>query len=198
MAGSVVGFVVEGIWCVMTKGGWQNHSATVRGPFCIVYGFGLIAIYIISVLTKEQHPAVRFMLFAVTGSAIEFCASLFQELCFGSYSWNYSKQFLNIGGRISLKMTVMWGILGVLCSYLLMPPLRKAFDNMQNRFWRVVCVALTVFMAADLALTSAAVLRWRARLQDVPASNRVERILDDRYDDETMGKIFSNLVFIKK
>lgn len=40
MAGSVLGFIVEGLWCVLRKGAWENHVATVWGPLCLVYGVG--------------------------------------------------------------------------------------------------------------------------------------------------------------
>ena len=38
--GSIAGFVLEGLWRIILVGHWENHSATVWGPFCIVYGIG--------------------------------------------------------------------------------------------------------------------------------------------------------------
>ncbi len=46
--GSMAGFLLEGIWCVIRTGMWENHSATLYGPFCIIYGIGAAALYVIS------------------------------------------------------------------------------------------------------------------------------------------------------
>lgn len=194
--GSVVGFFLEGLWCVLRKGGWQNHSATVIGPFCIIYGFGAVAICLLSSVLRGRSLPVQYVVFALTGTAVEYLGSLFQEQVFGSRSWDYSKQFLNIGGRVSLRMTLMWGFLGIIFERFLYPRLIRLMDKMKGKFWSIGCAALSVFMAADLLLSAAAVLRWRDRLSDAPpAENAVERFLDEKYDNETMAGIYSNMVF---
>ena len=43
--GSILGFVIEGIWHIVLTGTWVDHSATVVGPFCIVYGVGAVAAF---------------------------------------------------------------------------------------------------------------------------------------------------------
>lgn len=52
MAGSALGFIAEGLRCVLTDGHWENHSSTVWGPFCIIYGVGALAVYLISGLLR--------------------------------------------------------------------------------------------------------------------------------------------------
>ena len=112
MFGSVAGFVLEGLWCVLTDGRWESHTATVWGPFCIIYGIGAVAVYLLSGLLKGRSLPVQFAAFTLSGAAVEFFGSLFQELCFGSVSWDYSAHLLNLGGRVSLKMALMWGAMG--------------------------------------------------------------------------------------
>ena len=46
--GSVTGFLLEGVWSAWRFGAWANHSATVWGPFCIVYGAGMVAVYLVA------------------------------------------------------------------------------------------------------------------------------------------------------
>ena len=112
MFGSVAGFVLEGLWCVLTDGRWESHTATVWVPFCIIYGIGAVAVYLLSGLLKGRSLPVQFAAFTLSGAAVEFFGSLFQELCFGSVSWDYSAHLLNLGGRVSLKMALMWGAMG--------------------------------------------------------------------------------------
>lgn len=54
MLGSVAGFVLEGLWCILMEGHWENHSATVWGPFCIIYGIGAAAVSLLSILLKGR------------------------------------------------------------------------------------------------------------------------------------------------
>ena len=93
--GSVIGFVLEGIWSVLRLGYWENHSATVWGPFCIVYGIGTVLMYSISALVAEKSLPVQFGIFALAGGVVEYFASWFQELVFGVSTWNYDHHFLN-------------------------------------------------------------------------------------------------------
>lgn len=197
MLGSVCGYFVEGIGCIIKKGHWEDHAATVWGPFCIVYGIGAAAIYLISILIKEKGVLLHFVLYAAAGSAVEYAASLFQELCFHSRSWNYSNQPFNIGGRVSLRMAVTWGALGIVFAYLVFPFLERLLTGMEGKAWRSACFVFSVFMAVNLLLTSMAVLRWRDRREEIPATNQITRFLDDTYDDAAMERLFSNMVFIR-
>lgn len=197
MLSSVAGFVVEGVWCIVRKGAWESHSATVWGPFCIVYGLGAIVIYMMACVLNKKNDAIQFIGFAVAGSVIEFFSGLFQECCFGSTSWNYSKHFLNIGGRVSLQMSLAWGALGILFVRLFFPLLNCLFSKMRGKFWMILCISATVFMAVNLIVSAAAVMRWSKRIAQEPAANRVEQFLDDTYDDDTMERLYPNMVFFR-
>lgn len=193
MAGSVLGFIAEGLWCVLTDGHWESHSSTVWGPFCIIYGFGAVAVYLISGLLRGRGLAGQFVAFSVSGAAVEFLGSLLQELCFGSVSWDYSAHALNLGGRVSFKMALMWGVLGVAFIRLVFPALRRVLSRIQGNGARAFCVVMSMFMAVNLAVTSAAILRWRDRNADV--GSPFVQWIDSTYDDSTMARIFPNMVF---
>lgn len=193
--GSVIGFLLEGIWNLVMRGEWANHSATVWGPFCIIYGLGSVVMYLLAAPLQGRAIGLQFLLYAVMGALLEFEASLFQELCFGSTSWDYSAQWLNIGGRISLPMTLIWGILGLGFSLFVFPVLQFLLERTHGTPWQLACGVLSVVMACNLLLTSAAVRRWHDRMDGTPPMNEWEVYLDRKYDNVTMSEIFSNMVF---
>lgn len=193
--GSVAGFILEGIWCILTKGGWEHHSATVWGPFCIVYGFGAVAVYLLSGFLIGKHPLLQFAVYAVSGAGVEYFTSLFQEALFGSSSWDYSNQTLNLNGRISLRMSLIWGILGIVFARFIFPVLTRILEKIQGKGWKIACIAVTVFMAVNLLVTAAAILRWGDRQKDLPASGPVGQYFDRTYDNERMNQLFPNMVF---
>ena len=195
MFGSVIGFILEGIWNILTRGEWANHAATVWGPFCIIYGLGAAVMYVVSFSVVDKPLLSQFAIYALIGSALEYLASLFQETCFGSTSWDYSDQFLNLNGRISFQMTLIWGLLGVIFARLLFPPLSVMLSHMHGNVWNFTCKLLSVAMVINLFVTSSAVFRWRERMEALPAMNVWEEYLDGHFGDERMEEIFPNMVF---
>ncbi len=194
--GSLAGFLMEGVWRIFTIGHWENHSAVVWGPFCIVYGFGAVAMYLVAFFSEKKRLWLQFLIYAAAGMAVEYLASYFQELFFGSRSWDYSDDFLNINGRVSAGMGGIWGLCGLAFVKLLYPLLKRIDESLHGGvFARVSCIVLSVFMAANLLVTSAAILRWKNRLEGQPPKYAVDRYLDRHYDNGKMSEIFNNMVF---
>ncbi len=195
--GSLIGIVLEGIWCILRLGHWETHSSTVLGPFCIIYGVGMVAMYIAAAFLHGQNLLIRFACYAITGAAVEYAASLFQEICFGTRSWNYNRHFMNIGGRVSLQMAIIWGLLGTAFAYFVFPYLSRLFAAHRGRLNAVICAILTVYMAINLLVTAMALVRWNSRVSGKTASNMVETWLDSRYGDDRLKSQFLNMKFIK-
>ena len=193
MFGSVAGFVLEGLWRIVTLGHWENHSSTVWGPFCLIYGVGAVTAYLLAGALRKLGVIAQFAAFTASGAAVEFFGSFFQELCFGSVSWDYSEHVLYLGGRVSLKMALMWGALGIIFIRFAFPLLKRVLEKLSGRSSRVLCIVMTVFMAINCTVTSLAITRWRDR--EEPADSAVIRWIDETYDDEAMEHIFPNMVF---
>lgn len=197
IAGSLMGFVMEGVWHFLRKGTWGFRVATLWGPFCVIYGAGAVVMYLIALAVEKKRPLQQFALFALAGSAVEYISSLFQEFAFGTTSWNYSHHTFNIGGRISLQMTLIWGIIGMLLMYGILPLLLKGFNRMHLSSQTVLCRATAVFMCVNLLMTSVALMRWRERaVSPQPASNAIEAYMDEHWPDERMQERFPNMEFV--
>ena len=193
--GSILGFIIEGLWNIVLFGEWVDHSATVVGPFCIVYGVGAVAAFLVARILPRRSIVLQFVAFAVVGGAVEYFTSLFQERTFGSVSWDYSSHTLNLGGRVSGQMVLIWGFLGMLFVGLLYPTLRRLLHRMHTLRWQVFCVACSVFMALNLAISAAAIFRWRERAEAIPPSNKWEMYLDDTYPDSLMEHVYCDMRF---
>lgn len=193
--GSILGFLVEGIWHTILTGEWVDHSATVVGPFCTVYGVGAVAAFAVAKILPRRAVGLQFVAFAVTGGAVEYFTSFFQERTFGSVSWDYSSHTLNLGGRVSGQMALMWGFLGMVFVGLVYPLLRKLLSRMHTNRWHIFCVACSVFMAFNLAVSATAILRWKERKENLPPSSRWESYLDATYPDARMEYVYCDMHF---
>ena len=197
LLGSIAGFVLEGLWCIFKTGTWESHSSTIIGPFCIIYGFGAVVVYLISIRIKSRGLPLQFILFSVAAAIVEYFGSLFQQIVFGSVSWDYSDHFMNISGRVSLRMALIWGVLGIFFVRFLFPVLVRFFGKIRHRIWKVVCTLLSVFMAVNLFLSATAIIRWRERVtKNILPDNAFEQFLDETYDNETMKQNYPNMKFM--
>ena len=195
MIGNVLGFGIEGAWTMFKTGHWENHAATVWGPFCIIYGIGAVIVYVTSHFLKDKNILIKFGAFLLSGSLVEYFGGLFQEICFGSRSWDYSSHTLNIGGKVSLKMALIWGVFGLIFMYILYPFLKKVLSKCLSKPMKITACIVAVFMVINLFITSLAVLRWKARLDGINPGNTVDVMLDGTYNNEKMTELFVNMQF---
>lgn len=195
MFGSMAGFLIEGVCHIFKAGFWENHSAVVWGPFCIIYGIGAVAVYLLSCGLSKCSLFLRFAAFTFSGAAIEYISSLFQETCFGSVSWDYIDHFMNIEGRVSLQMALFWGVLGLLFMEIIFPLTNQVLHRLQGKCLTVACAILGVFMAINLIVTVAALSRWQQRQNDIPAVSAIEKALDHYFNNDVMTELYPNMRF---
>lgn len=192
------GVVVEEIFCLVTRGYLESRVGLIYGPFNLVYGFGALALNIFLYKYRNRSKIYAFLGGMIIGSIIEYYCSYFQELIFGSVSWDYSNLPFNLDGRICLLYSIFWGFLGVLWIKEVYPRMAKLILKIPNSFGKVLTWCLLMFMIFNSIMSGATVYRWYQRVQDTPAHTDFERWIDERYPDQRMEKIFANLEFVKK
>ena len=193
--GCFLGVVVERLWCLVRYGHYEPRVGLIYGPFNLVYGIGAWALTLALYPFRNRSKVFSFLGGALVGSAVEYACSWFQEMVFGSVSWDYSNQPFNLNGRICLLYSVYWGVLGVAWIKELYPRMAKGILHIPNRVGRPLTYLLTAFMLVNTLMTGLTAMRWLERRQGQPPSNAVEAYFDAHYPDERMAQIFSNLVF---
>lgn len=193
--GCFVGVVVERVWCMVRYGFYEPRVGLVYGPFNLVYGLGAWALTLALYPFRNRSRLLSFLGGALVGSAVEYACSLFQEMIFGSVSWDYSNQPFNLNGRICLLYSIYWGVLGVVWIKDLYPRMAKWILRIPNHVGKPLTLLLAVFMVINCLVTGASVLRWSERRGGDPADNGLEAYLDAHYPDERMESIFTNLIF---
>lgn len=194
-SGSFGGIIVELFWCFLRHGHFESRSGLVWGPFNLVYGIGALMLTICLFRYRNKSSLYSFIGGFITGSVVEYFCSYFQELFFGSVSWDYSNMPFNLNGRICLVYSMFWGILGVLWIKNVYPRIAEWVLKIPNKIGKTTCYVLMVFLIADSLVSAAAVYRWKERVDGLPASNTIERVMDDRFPNERLEKIYANLVF---
>lgn len=196
MFGNILGVIIEGVWCKLRYGKWETHTVALWGPFNIVYGIGVPMFYISSILLNGIHWLAKFFSFSLIGSLVEYLCGLAIRIGVRMKAWDYRKQFMNIQGLISPKMTIVWGIVGFGFYKILFNPLKKLLLIMNGTVFDIACMGLTAFMAINLLLTAICIIRWSNRHYGKPSVSRLTRWVDKNYPDEKMQKKFFYWSFI--
>lgn len=195
--GSIFGCYMEQILYYLQKSIWECRAGVIWGPFSEIYGLGAVIMFLLSHVLKDKSPLTIFGTATVCGSAFEYIARLFQEIAFGSITWDYSKQPLNIGGRTSLKYGIYWGLLGLLFIKFFFPFIDKKLENIRGRLAFVFTWILIIFMSTNLIFSAAAVNRWSERLQGTPSKGYIDEYIDHHYDNNKMENKFPHMKFVE-
>ncbi len=192
--GAFLGDITETIFCRVTGGEWMSRSSVVWGPFSIVWGLAIALVTQLLYRYKDKPASWLFVTGTLLGGAYEYLCSVFTEVVFGAVFWDYSAIPFNLGGRINLLYCFFWGFAAVAWFKVLYPPISAAIEKLPRRFGTVLTWALCVFMAADMVVSSAALVRYNDRLNGVPAANSIEAYLDEHYDNDRMYKVYPKAV----
>ena len=103
---SIVGFIIETIFGILTKGVLESRKSFIIGPFCSIYGLGAVIMILALQKFKKNNYTLFFGGFLV-GSIIEYVVSLIGETIFHVVWWDYSDMAFNINGRICVVVIII-------------------------------------------------------------------------------------------
>ena len=193
--GCFAGVVLETIYCLIQRGHYESRVGLIYGPFNLVYGIGALCLSGALYQFRNRGRVFSFVGGFIVGSVVEYACSWFQEVCFGSTSWDYSNMPYNLNGRICLLYSIFWGILGIFWIKDIYPRMAKWILKIPNKVGKPLTWVLLVFMVFNSVMTLFTSLRWTARREGIEPRNAFEAYLDEHYPDERMQKIFANAEF---
>ncbi len=188
--GSIFGFFAEMLYALVYTRTLVIRQGLIYGPFIQIYGIGAVAYYLL--ISNIQEPKKAFFAGMLMGGALEYFCSFFQEMLFGTISWDYSKFFLNLNGRICLLYCVYWGIIAIMYLKIVYPALQKMEPLIHKKSIKIITVFFMLFMAFDITISCMAANRQQERRQYVPADGMIDEFLDRTYPDELLDRIYNN------
>lgn len=190
--GAFLGDIVETIFCRVTAGVWMSRSSLVWGPFSIVWGLALALAT--ALLHKDRDKPDRYIFFVGTflGGAYEYVCSVFTEIVFGKVFWDYSAIPFNLGGRINLLYCFFWGIAAVVWIKVMFPLMNAVIKKLLERTGRWLTILCMVFMVINMSVSVLALVRYDARGCGAAAESAWEEVIDGRFDDARMERIYPN------
>lgn len=126
-----LGWVIETLFSLYALGHFTKRGF-LFGPLCPIYGYG--AIILIIFLEKYQNNSLKLFLYsAVIFSVFEYFVSFALEALFGIHWWDYTNEFMNLNGRISIFYAFAWGIMAILFINQIYPFFKKKLNILLSK-----------------------------------------------------------------
>ena len=189
---SVLGYIIETIYGMITKGVWESRQSFLYGPFCGIYGLGAD----IMIVCLHKFPRKFNTLFIggfIVGSIVEYVVSFVGEMLLGVKWWDYSNMPLNVNGRICVYFSVFWGFLGIYLIASLNPRVDRVINWIKSKFktykgLKTFVMTVFILLMIDCVSTGFAIEFFLVRMivqNDIDVANK--ELVIEQYD-----KIYGN------
>ena len=185
-AGCLAGWVIEFFYVGLLTGTWQNRAGMIYGPLSPIYGFGACLLTICLNRLYKLNFVFIFFASAVIGGAFEWTSSWFLEKAFGIVSWDYTGQWLSIGGRTSGKYMCFWGLLGLLWLKVIEPRLIALINRIPWQWRYSLTLVVFVLLFVDGLMTLMAFDCWYTRSAGMSQDSPVMQFFARHYPNEWM------------
>ena len=197
---SVLGYIIETIYGMITKGVWESRQSFLYGPFCGIYGLGAV----IMIVCLHKFPKKFNTLFIggfIVGSVVEYVVSLVGEMLLGVKWWDYSNMPLNINGRICVYFSIFWGFLGIYLIASLNPRVDKIIDWIKGKFktykaLKTFVMTVFILLMIDCIATGFAIEFFLVRMivkNDIDVADK--ELVIEQYDKIYGNEKLSNFIY---
>ena len=196
---SVVGYIIETIFGIITKGVWESRQSFLYGPFCAIYGLG--ASVMIMFLHKYSKNYTRLFIGGfIVGSIVEYLVSWIGESLLGVKWWDYSDMPLNINGRICVYFSIFWGFLALYLIASFNPRIDRLINWIKSKLsvkaLKALATTVTLVLLIDCIVTGIALSFFLIRMvNDYDLNVPNKEIIMQKYDDIYNDKKLSNFIY---
>lgn len=199
---SILGLIIETLYCFVTTGIWESRKGLIYGPFCPVYGIG--ATIIIFLLYKLKDKKIKLFFYGgFLGSVLEYIMSFVLEAYSGTRFWDYSHFRFHLNGRICIIYTLFWSILALVLICLIKPGIDKILNKLKFKNIRIIDGVVVGLLAIDIFITIWGIQTYKKRairfyygITEFNKKSIIKDVEGEIFSNEKMKKIFPNMRFV--
>ena len=159
---SFLGWLLETTYSFIVLGHFVNRGF-LYGPLCPIYGWGAL-ILIIFLGKFKKKPLKLFIYSSIIFSAFEYYVSYILEALFREYWWDYSNDFMNLNGRISIFYTLAWGFIALIFIGYIFPFFEKktnlVLSKIPERLKLIIPYILIIIWLIDTILSCISYIKF--------------------------------------
>ena len=159
---SFLGWCTEVAYATVKERRFVNRGF-LNGPWCPIYGVGVSAV--VTLLDGFRDSLLLLYLSSlVLVTLIEGMTGFIMDKIFHHKWWDYTGLPLNIGGYVCLPFSIAWGAACVVIVKGIHPLIERLVGFLPEAAGAALLCVLTVCLAADVAVTTAGILKLNRRL----------------------------------
>lgn len=162
---SFAGWILESVCKTIDQRKFVN-SGFLNGPFCPIYGFGAIIMLLCLSFLKEK-PILLFIAAFFILSIWEYLVGLFLEKVFKTKYWDYSHLKFNIQGRVCLKNSLFWGVLGVAFICCIHPFIDRYIKMIPINILLYIDIIIGIAILVDLVFSIIAITNFEIMVKKI-------------------------------
>ena len=184
---SFFGWCLEVVYQAVEHGKFINRGF-LNGPYCPIYGFGVIIVcYALDPI--KENIVVLYVGAVILTTALELLTGFLLEKIFNQKWWDYSKERFNLKGYICLKFSLLWGVACLVAVRLIQPVVVAYVAKLPQKFGIVLLSVVMTGFVSDMIITVMAIVHIKKKLillEEISAEMR-------KISDKTGQKIFDGV-----
>lgn len=185
--GSIFGSFFEEIQWFIQHGVWTSRHDLLIGPFSTLYGLGLVLFLVILGPHNDRRGFIKTFIYAFfLGGIFEYIAGILAEKILNIHFWNYSSMFLNINGKTTIPIMIIWGIMGVILLKIVYPIVSKWIEKIPYKVGKTISFLLLLLLTLDMFFSYSVFGRMVARHKGKKPMTFIGAYYDQKYNDEFM------------
>lgn len=162
---SFLGWAMESLYISVLQRKIIN-TGFLHGPFCPIYGFGAVVLYVLLINLKGNIIAIFCTGFLVL-SLWEYFVGFLLEKLFKTKYWDYSKNKFNINGRVCLLNSIYWGLLSVFFIEIWNPIVEIQIQKIPQYLLLYIDSVLIIYIIADMVSSSIKIINLPKRVDRI-------------------------------
>lgn len=146
---AIIGFFLEEI--ILKIIGRPYNSGILYGPWTTVYGIASIIMVIVYFFVKKfnfskiKEKIIYFFCISFILTMLEALSGYLIEITKHTVYWNYENLKFNFGHYIALEISLAWGLLALISTYLILPRIK----GFLNKIPKIITYILIIFYVID-------------------------------------------------
>lgn len=203
---SVLGYIIETIFGIITKGTWESRQSFLYGPFCGIYGLGAVIMIVFLQYFNKNNNRLFWGGFLI-GSITEYVISFLGEKTLNVIWWDYSNMPLNINGRVCVFFSIFWGLLAIYLMSYINPKIDRLINWFKKKIsikkLKIITAVVTIFLFVDFLITGYALKVFYVRMihnYDIQVENKekAEEIYKEIYGNEKLAEFIQTFFSDRK
>lgn len=145
-----IGWLLETFYAISTLGHFVKRGF-LFGPLCPIYGWG--AIILISGLKRYKSNSLKLFFYSsIVFSIFEYIVGYALDALFCAKWWDYTNDFMNLNGRISLFFSFAWGIIALIFINHIHPFIERKVEKLLSKITSSIQIYTIRFLICIVAL----------------------------------------------